>query len=103
MTFAPGFFPGTRERYVTDADGKVARQVVQDAQGIVDGIAAARDIIKPRTAPGDGTWVGTVPIILAQTWAKECGAPIGTKEFNQYLMKKLLDGEFAKLRGVGRR
>tara|TARA_X000001036_G_scaffold108723_1_gene101897 strand:- start:6684 stop:6977 length:294 start_codon:yes stop_codon:yes gene_type:complete len=44
---------------------------------------------------------GRVPAVVAQQWAKECGSAIGTAEFNEYVKKKLMDGDFAKFRIKG--
>lgn len=42
---------------------------------------------------------GSVPLLEAQVWARECGAAIGTKEFNIYAAKKLQSAAYARLRG----
>jgi len=41
---------------------------------------------------------GSIPMVVAEQWSRECGAAIGTQEFGKYAKKKLMDGEFSKLR-----
>ena len=40
---------------------------------------------------------GSIPFVVAEMWAKECGAQIGSQEFLEYVKKKLLSGDFSKL------
>ena len=40
---------------------------------------------------------GSIPFVIAEMWAKECGAKIGSQEFMEYVKKKLMSGEFSKL------
>ena len=40
---------------------------------------------------------GSIPFVVAEMWAKECGAKIGSQEFLAYVKKKLQSGEFSKL------
>lgn len=42
--------------------------------------------------------VGSIPFVVAEQWMKECGAPIASKEFNEYAKKKLRDSNYAYLR-----
>jgi len=42
--------------------------------------------------------IGSIPFVVAETWSRECGAAIGTKEFALYCKRKLMDGDFAKFR-----
>lgn len=43
-------------------------------------------------------YLGSVDMITAQNWAKECGSAVGTKEFSAYAKKKLMNNEFAKFK-----
>jgi hypothetical protein len=100
VSFAPGFFAGTRERYYVDrATGSISREVRQDAQGVLDAVAAVR---ADGTPGKEQRYIGSVPIIQAQVWAVECGAAIGTKEYAEYVLRKLADPDYAKLRGFRR-
>jgi len=40
-----------------------------------------------------------VPMVVAQQWAVECGAAIGTKQWRQYCSNQLDKAEYARLRG----
>ena len=41
--------------------------------------------------------VGSIPFVVIEMWIKECGAKLGSQEFNEYVKKKLTSGEFSKL------
>jgi hypothetical protein len=86
--------PGVREKMVTK-DGVVTITKTQDAQPMFDAIRAAKDLPKNPTM----RYVGSIPLLLGQQWAKECGAAIGTKQWREYAHKKLKSGDFSKLRG----
>lgn len=68
-----------------------------DAEGVIEGVKLLGEIVNPVRHKELGLYLGSVDMLLAQTWAKECGAPIGTKEFTAYAKKKLTSGEFARL------
>ena len=40
---------------------------------------------------------GSIPFVIAEMWARECGANIGSQEFQAYVKKKLMSGDFSKL------
>lgn len=42
-------------------------------------------------------YLGSIPMVIASQWAKECGSGIGTKEFGEYAKKKLMSGDYSKL------
>lgn len=44
---------------------------------------------------------GRVPLVIMEQWMRECGAALGSQELNAYVKRKLMDGEFAKLRVRG--
>lgn len=87
--------PGVRERMVTK-DGVVRFVKTQNVEPIFSAIRAVQE--QPNVDKGR-RYVGSVPILVAQRWARECGAAIGTKEWRAYANRKLKDGEFAKLVG----
>lgn len=88
--------PGIRERVVTE-DGVVRFIKTQNAEPLITAIRARMD--QPDNKRANMRYLGSIPMVLAQTWARECGFAIGTKGFQEYARKKLMDGEFAKLRG----
>lgn len=87
------------QQVLFDADGRTIR-VVNTVD--VEPVLAA---IKERSAHytenfgGAGKYLGTVPNIIAQQWANECGAAIGTREWAQYARGKLKDGTWKRLTG----
>ena len=42
-------------------------------------------------------WVGSVPLVIAEQWSRECGAAIGTHEYATYLRRKLSDPDYKNL------
>lgn len=70
----------------------------QNVQQILEAAKDAAEILRPNTGPAGGKYLGTVPVLVAQQWAKECGAAIGSREWAQYAKTKLKDGTWARLR-----
>jgi hypothetical protein len=94
-----GYLPGIIEHDVVDrASGLLHITKVQDCDAVLRGARAVREAVGVRPK-GDTHYVGSVPVVLAQTWARECGAGIGTREFAEYAKKKILSNEFTLLRG----
>lgn len=89
-----------KERMV-EQDGKLIIQRSQDVQNLLDGNARLASIAP--SAHGDAKFrlAGRIPFVVAEQWAAECGAAIGTQEFGLYVKKKLMDGDFARLRVKG--
>lgn len=87
------------ERIFLDSDGKsvhfVKRQNVQD---VLDAAKDAAESLRPNTGPVGSKYLGTVPVLVAQQWAKECGAAVGSREWAKYAKTKLKDGTWARLR-----
>lgn len=73
--------------------------------GFVDhifaGAKARREMLEssPIKPQNGASYLGSVDEITAGNWATECGAAIGTKEWNQYAKKQLLDGKYALFAG----
>ena len=82
----------------SDPDGAFAFIKTQKAAPILEGAKMARDLLRKDTGPAKGRYLGTVPILMAQIWAKECGAAVGTKEWAAYAKKKLQDPNYRLLR-----
>jgi len=91
---------GVMERMI-EQDNKLHIQRNQDIQSVID-----RNKFEAEVAPsmyGDAAIrkVGSIPLVIAETWSRECGAAIGTKEFALYCKKKLMDGDNAAFRIKG--
>jgi hypothetical protein len=82
-------------------DGRLVFEQTQDSDEIVRAVHAARDMVRRDTGPAGSRFLGSVPILLAQLWARECGAAVGTREWAQYARNKLLSDEFRDLRVHG--
>ncbi len=78
-----------------DEDGKVIVQRQQDVQRILD-FNKERNI-DGHNRKSDMRLVGSIPFVVIEMWMKECGAKLGSQEFNEYVKKKLTSGEFSKL------
>ena len=78
-----------------DEDGKVIIHRTQDVSRILD-FNKERNI-DGHNRKSDLRLVGSVPFVVIEMWMKECGAKLGSQEFNEYVKKKLTSGEFSKL------
>lgn len=93
-------FNGITERMV-EQDGNLIINRSQDVTALIEKNKIEAEIMP--SMYGEAAWrkVGSIPLTLAEAWAKECGANVGTKEFALYAKKKLMDGEFAAFRIKG--
>lgn len=80
--------------YHTEDDKLIIRRS-QDVQRILD-FNKERNI-DGHNRKSDMRLAGSIPFVVAEMWAKECGAKIGSQEFLAYVKKKLLSGDFSKL------
>ena len=82
-------------------DGNVHIVRTQNVQPILEENHNLRDIMP--SSHGQASWrlAGRIPMVVATQWAKECGSSVGTPEWGEYCKKKMMDGEFAKLRIKG--
>lgn len=79
-------------------DGKLVIKKSQDIQSLIDQNAFERENAPSMFGEMAMRKIGSIPLIVAEQWAKECGAGVGTKEFAAYAKRKLMDGDFAKFR-----
>lgn len=79
-------------------DGKLVIKKTQDIQSLIDQNAFERENAPSMFGEMAMRKIGSIPLIVAEQWAKECGAGVGTKEFAAYAKRKLMDGDFAKFR-----
>ena len=80
-------------------DGKLKIVRSQDVQPILEANKRAQNSELDRKS--EMRRAGSIPYVIAEQWSRECGAAIGTKEFGEYVKKKLMDGDWAKLRVRG--
>ena len=77
----------------TVQDGKLILKRTEDVSADIE---RAKFLSETHRAGGDMRLAGTIPGVIAEQWAIECGAAIGTQEFAEYVRGKLLSGEFSK-------
>lgn len=80
---------------ISHEDGVTRITNTQELDDTLDAIKRVPDVTKVKGK--NRHWLGTVPILIAQQWATECGAAIGTKEWGVYAKRKLADGTWRKL------
>lgn len=76
-------------------DDKVVVKRSQDIQRILD-FNKERNI-DGYNSKSDMRLAGSIPFVVAEMWARECGSKIGSQEFGEYVKKKLMSGDFSKL------
>ena len=76
-------------------DDKVVVKRSQDIQSILD-FNKERNI-DGHNRKSDMRLAGSIPFVVAEMWARECGSKIGSQEFGEYVKKKLMSGDFSKL------
>lgn len=82
----------------TFQDGKLITLKTQDVSA---DLARAEQLRETHRSGGDLHLAGTIPMVIAEQWSRDCGHYIGSNEFAEYVRKKLMDGEFAKFRVKG--
>jgi hypothetical protein len=86
---------------IVEEDGKVIINRHQDVQSLLDDNARLATFAPSAHGEAKFRLAGRIPLVVAEQWAAECGEAIGTQGFAVYVKKKLLDGDFAKLRVKG--
>lgn len=90
------------EKLVFDRQGSEFHFVKeQNVDAMLPAIHELRDMVRKDTGPGRGRFLGSVPILVAQIWAKESGTAIGTREWLKYAKMKLKSSDWQKLRVHG--
>lgn len=84
--------------FAKEEDGTVYVKTTEDVSPVLDAIKDQREMHArlPRFKRNNRL-VGSIPGTLAAQWALECKAAPGTKEFLEYVKKKLLSGNYSKL------
>lgn len=80
-----------------EQDGKLHIVKEQRVKEMLDSIQKIRDYVPNSHGDHRGRWVGSVPLVLAEEWARESGTQIGTQEFAAYLKRKLSDPDYKNL------
>lgn len=85
---------GIRERFDL-IDGRVHIERTQNVQSLIDLNRHEAEVNPSMFGQAAVRKIGSIPLVVAETWSRECGAGIGTKEFAEYAKKKLMSGDFA--------
>ena len=85
-----------KEKIVAE-DNKVQVVRSQEVSGILKEIHEQRDHITSMHGDAKARWVGSIPLVIAEQWTRECGASIGTQEYAKYIRRKLSDPDYKKL------
>lgn len=78
-----------------DEDGKIIIQRSQDIETILE-FNKQRNI-EGHNRKSDMRLAGSIPFVVVEQWVKESGLKIGSREFSEYIKKKLQSGDFNKL------
>ena len=78
-----------------DEDGKIIIQRSQDIEDILE-FNRQRNM-EGHNRKSDMRLAGSIPFVVVEQWVKESGLKIGSKEFSEYIKKKLMSGDFNKL------
>lgn len=76
-------------------DDKVVVKRTQDVQAILDHNKELQ--MDGPNKKSDMRHVGSIPFVVLEMWIKESGLKLGSREFAEYVKKKLLSGEYNKL------
>lgn len=80
-----------RDKWKTE-DGRLHHIRSQDVEGVLRRNAMMRDVHKERS---DLRFVGSIPSVIIEEWARESGLKIGSEEFDLYIERKLRDSDNA--------
>ena len=76
-------------------DDKVIISRSQDVSAILDYNKEKQ--IEGYNRKSDLRHVTSIPFVVVEIWLKESGLKIGSREFAEYVKKKLLSGDYSKL------
>jgi len=78
-------------------DNKIQVVRSQEVSGILKEIKDLRDHVPSMHGDAKARWVGSIPLVIAEQWSRECGASIGTHEYAAYVRRKLSDADYKNL------
>jgi hypothetical protein len=85
---------------VEDFNGGFRIHTEQLCDDTLQAVHDAGDLIPKKTAADGARYMGSVPVVQALIWSKECGAAVGTREWAEYARKKMETGGFSKLKAA---
>jgi hypothetical protein len=84
----------TTEYMHLDGTGQAVIESIQDVESSLEFNAVMADRHDPK---GERWFVSNIPNSLCLKWSQECGAKPFTKEWTEYVKKKVMDRDYAKL------
>jgi len=91
---------GVMERMVED-DGKLIVDRRQNIDALIEQNKAEAAEAPSMFGQAAVRKIGSIPLVVAEQWSRECGEAIGTRAFAEYCKRKIMDGDFAKFRIKG--
>lgn len=70
----------------------------QNCDDVVAGVHSAGSAMSKRRRNANTQYLGSVPLLVCQIWAKESGTRVGSREFTKYARQKLTTGDYAKFK-----
>ena len=93
----PPIFTNMINEKILEQDNKIHIVREQDFAGLLKTLKKMRELAPSHSGHDRTRWVGSIPLVLAEQWSKDCGAAIGTKEYAQFVKKKLADPDYKNL------
>lgn len=82
---------------ISEDEGKLIVNRTQDVDPLLEHINNLRNSDIKDSKEMKMRYVGEIPLVLAELWASECGARLGSPEHLEYCSKKLKDPDYKKL------
>lgn len=86
-----------RSEIFDTADGFVVQKSI-NVEPVFEAVKAMAELQSTQRDKNGALYLGSVDMLTAQNWAKECGHPIGTKDWKEYALKQLQSSDYAHFR-----
>ena len=86
-----------KERMHHDGERLSIKKTI-DSEPVIHGVRGMSELVNAQRNKQGWLYLGSIDILTAQNWAKECGHAVGTKGFSAYAKKKLQSGDFNKFK-----
>jgi hypothetical protein len=91
-------FPSEIKYSYHEEDNKLQIVKTQDVSNVLDAVKRIKSETVGKRSK-NLKYEGSIPLVIAAQWAKECGARMYSNEWKAYALKKLRSPEFKYLRG----
>ncbi len=79
---------------LVEQDGKLYDETSVEVDGIFEGAAALKALHDDNPNPNK-RYLGSIDMVTARIWAKQCGAKIFSQEWKAYARKQIQSGDYA--------